>query len=56
MSRKEEIICALAGVLIGCVFGNYMSLNMIEKSKEHRLLIEENRILQQEIINCQENR
>jgi hypothetical protein len=56
MSRKEEILCALAGVLIGCVFGYYMSLNLIKKSKEHQLLIQENHILQQELINCQENR
>lgn len=56
MSRKEEVIAALVGVFIGCVLGYFMSLDMIEKSKEHQLLIEENRILQQEIINCQESR
>ena len=56
MSRKEEIIAALIGVFIGCVLGYFMSLDMIERSREHQLLIQENRILQQEIINCQENR
>lgn len=56
MSRKEEIIAALAGVVIGCVLGYFMSLDMIEKSKDHQLLIEENRNLHQEIINCQEGK
>lgn len=56
MSRKEETIAALVGVFIGCILGYFMSLDMVEKSKDHQLLIEENRILHQEIINCQESK
>lgn len=56
MSRKEEIIAALVGVFIGCLLGYFMSVDMIEKSKEHQLLLEENNILRQELFNCQENR
>lgn len=56
MSRKEEIVAALIGVFIGSVLGYFMSLEMIEKTKEHKLLIEENRILHNELLNCEEGR
>jgi hypothetical protein len=56
MSRKEEIIAALIGVFIGSILGFFMSLEMIEKSKEHKLLIEENRLLHNELLNCEEGR
>jgi len=56
MTTKEEIISALAGILIGCVFGYFVSQKIVEKSKEHQLLIQENRILRQQIMNCQESR
>jgi hypothetical protein len=56
MSRKEEIIAALIGVFIGSVLGYFMSLEMIEKSKEHRILIEENKLLHYELMKCEEGR
>jgi len=56
MSRKEKIVAALIGVFIGSILGYFMSLEMIEKTKEHKLLIEENRILHNELLNCQEGK
>ena len=56
MSRKEEIIAALIGVLIGSILGYFVSLEIVENTKEHKLLIEENRILHNELLNCQEGK
>lgn len=56
MSRKESIIAALVGLFIGSILGYFVSLDMIEKSKQHEMLIIENCILHQELINCEESK
>ena len=55
MSRKNEIIASSIGVVIGCILGYFISLGLIERSKEHELLIKENQLLHQELLNCQDS-
>ena len=47
LTRKEEIIAALIGVVIGAVIGIFMSISYIRESKKYEELKEENRLLKE---------
>ena len=47
LTRKEEIIAALIGVVIGAVIGTFMSISYIRESKKYEELKEENRLLKE---------
>lgn len=47
LTRKEEIIAALIGVVIGGVIGTFMSISYIKESKRYEELKEENRLLKE---------
>jgi hypothetical protein len=47
LTRKEEIIAALIGVVIGGVIGTFMSISYIRESKRYEELKEENRLLKE---------
>lgn len=47
LTRKEEIIAALIGLVIGGVIGIFMSISYIEESKRYEALKEENRLLKE---------
>ena len=47
LTRKEEIIAALIGVVIGGVIGTFMSISYIKETKRYEELKEENRLLKE---------
>lgn len=47
LTRKEEIIAALIGLVIGGVIGTFMSISYIKESKRYEALKEENRLLKE---------
>jgi hypothetical protein len=53
MTRKENVITALIGSVIGLVLGYFMSVSMLEDAEKCKVLVEENRMLQQMIMECQ---
>jgi ABC-type antimicrobial peptide transport system permease subunit len=53
MTKKESIISALVGSVIGLVLGYFMSMSMLEDAEKCRLLVEENKMLQQMVMDCQ---
>jgi len=55
LTRKEEIIAALIGLVIGGVIGIFMSISYIRESKRYEALKEENLLLKETLIQ-QENK
>jgi mannitol-specific phosphotransferase system IIBC component len=53
MTKKERIIASLIGVAIGSVLGFMMSMSMLKDAEKCRTLAEENRMLQEMIMDCQ---
>ena len=51
MSRKMR----LSGKRNTLIVGYFISLGLIERSKQHELLIKENQLLHQELLNCQDS-
>jgi hypothetical protein len=47
LTRKEEIIAALIGVVIGGVIGAIMSISYIKEGKRYEALKEENQMLKE---------
>ena len=54
MNKREEIVSALVGSAIGLVLGYFASAAMFEDAEKCRFLVEENRMLQQMVMDCQE--
>lgn len=56
MSKREEVIAALIGSLIGLVLGYFMAMSILKDAEECKMVVEENRMLQQMIMDCQEGK
>lgn len=54
MTKKESLIAALVGSVIGLVIGYIMSCSMVADADKCRILVEENKMLQLMILECQE--
>ena len=46
MKINESRIAAMIGIIIGCVFGYFMSLSMIREHKQCEMLRQENKMMQ----------
>ena len=53
MTKKERIVSALVGSFIGLVLGYFISQSMWKEAEKCQTLAEENRMLQEMIMNCQ---
>lgn len=56
MNRKERIIATATGLVIGSIIGYSMSSAILRNAEQYKELVEENRMLQQMIMECQENK
>lgn len=54
MTKKESLIAALVGLVIGVAVGYILSCSMVAEADKCRSLAEENRMLQLMILECQE--
>lgn len=53
ITQKERVISAIIGIVIGSVLGYFMSLSMLEEAEKCKILVEENKMLQQMVMDCQ---
>jgi hypothetical protein len=53
MTKKESIVSALVGSFIGLVLGYFASQYMWKEAEKCQILVEENKMLQEMIMDCQ---
>lgn len=53
ITKKERVTAAIVGIAIGLVFGYFASQSMLKEAEKCRILAEENKMLQQMIMDCQ---
>jgi len=54
MTKKESLIASLVGSIIGLVIGYLISISVVNEADKCRILVEENKMLQLMILECQE--